>query len=234
MNKKILTIVGAAFCAVLLVAGSIMGTLAYLTSTASVTNTFTVGNVSITLTESPVDANGKKTTGDRVYANNYHLVPGTTYDKDPLITVAANSEASYIFVKVENGLSGVETTEEGKTIVDQLENGGWKLLTEYVSWYNNGKEDKDKIPAPTTNAENVYVYCKSKDAPDPVVAKSNTDVEIQVFNTFSLASSAKFSTLNPDSNGAISATIKVTAYAVQTSGLANPSLAWDTAFGKAN
>ena len=233
MNKKILTIVGAAFCAVLLVAGSIMGTLAYLTSTASVTNTFTVGNVSITLTESPVDANGKKTTGTRVDKNNYHLVPGTTYDKDPLITVAANSEASYIFVKVENGLSGVETTAEGKTIVAQLATLGWKSLDKYVDDYNNGKADKDKITTPT-NAANVYVY-NGISATDYVVAKSNTDVEIQVFNTFSLKGDATLSTLtDTNGDGTIDATIKVTAYAVQATGLANPSLAWNTAFGNPN
>ena len=38
-------------CAVLLVAASVMGTMAYLTSTDKVENTFTVGNVKITLDE---------------------------------------------------------------------------------------------------------------------------------------------------------------------------------------
>ena len=47
-------------CAVLLVVASVMGTMAYLTSTsATVTNTFTVGNVGITLDEAPVNTTAK-------------------------------------------------------------------------------------------------------------------------------------------------------------------------------
>jgi len=58
-----------ALCAVLLVAASVLGTMAYLTSRAEVTNTFTVGSVSITLDEAPVDENGEATTGTRVTEN---------------------------------------------------------------------------------------------------------------------------------------------------------------------
>ena len=47
-----------ALCAVLLVAASVMGTLAYLTSTDTVTNTFTVGNVQIKLDEAKVNEEG--------------------------------------------------------------------------------------------------------------------------------------------------------------------------------
>ena len=81
-----------ALCAVLLVAASVLGTMAYLTSQAEVTNTFTVGSVSITLDEAPVDENGEATTGTRVTENSYKLMPGHKYDKDPTIHVAANSE----------------------------------------------------------------------------------------------------------------------------------------------
>ena len=100
MKKKLLITLSVVACALLLVVGSIAGTIAYLTSTATVTNTFTVGNVTITLNEAPVDANGKATTGDRVTNNNYHIIPDGEYDKDPLITLAANSDSCYLFVKV--------------------------------------------------------------------------------------------------------------------------------------
>lgn len=86
-------------CAVLLVAGSVLGTLAYLTSTDAVKNTFTVGNVKITLDEAKVGTDGKALTGDdaaRVKENNYKLMPGHTYDKDPTVTVKAGSESSYV------------------------------------------------------------------------------------------------------------------------------------------
>ena len=45
-------------CAVLLVAASVLGTMAYLTSTDEVENTFTVGNVKIALDEAKVNADG--------------------------------------------------------------------------------------------------------------------------------------------------------------------------------
>ena len=53
--KKAKKVVALALCAVMLVVGSVAGTMAYLTSNDSVTNTFTVGNVVITLDETNVD-----------------------------------------------------------------------------------------------------------------------------------------------------------------------------------
>lgn len=58
-------------CAVLLVAASVLGTMAYLTSTDTVTNTFTVGKVEIKLDETDVT----NPTGSRVQANSYKLMP---------------------------------------------------------------------------------------------------------------------------------------------------------------
>ena len=103
--KKVIVL---ALCAILLVAASVMGTLAYLTSTATVQNTFTAGNVTITMVESDVDEYGKNPNGT-ANANEYKLVPGHTYTKDPTITVGADSEDCYIFVKIENGLGNAAT-----------------------------------------------------------------------------------------------------------------------------
>lgn len=92
-SKVLITV----FCAVLLVTVSVLGTLAYLTSQDIVVNTFTVGNVNITLDEADVNEDGTVIEGaDRVKENNYHLIPGQTYVKDPTITVKAKSEASYV------------------------------------------------------------------------------------------------------------------------------------------
>ena len=88
-------------CAVLLIAASVLGTMAYLTSTDTVTNTFTVGKVEIKLDEAKVNADGIPVEGaDRVTANSYKLMPGTTYTKDPTVTVKAGSEESYVRMKV--------------------------------------------------------------------------------------------------------------------------------------
>lgn len=83
-------------CAVLLVAASVLGTMAYLTSTAKVENTFTIGKVEIKLDETDVT----NPNGPRVQANSYKLMPGTTYTKDPTVTVKAGSEESYVRMKV--------------------------------------------------------------------------------------------------------------------------------------
>ena len=83
MKKKLTTVLAI----VLVVALSVAGTYAYLTDkTGPVVNTFTVGNVNIDLTE---------TTGD-----SYKMVPSTPIHKDPKVTVKADSEACWLFVKV--------------------------------------------------------------------------------------------------------------------------------------
>jgi len=79
----------------------VFGTLAYLTGTDTVNNTFTVGNVKITLDEAKVNTDGTPVVGaDRVKTNEYHLLPGHTYTKDPTVTVKTGSDASYVRMKV--------------------------------------------------------------------------------------------------------------------------------------
>lgn len=93
-------------CAVLLVAASVLGTMAYLTDSKDVKNTFTVGNVTIKLDEAKVDENGTQVVDKddnpvaRVTENEYKLLPGHTYTKDPTVTVLAPSVESYVRMKV--------------------------------------------------------------------------------------------------------------------------------------
>lgn len=88
-------------CAVLLVAASVLGTMAYLTSTDTVTNTFTVGKVNIKLDEAKVTTDGKPVEpAQRVQQNEYKLMPGLTYTKDPTVTVLNGSDAAYVRMKV--------------------------------------------------------------------------------------------------------------------------------------
>lgn len=88
-------------CAVLLIAASVLGTMAYLTSTAKVENTFTIGKVEIKLDEAKVNANGIPEEGAaRVTGNSYKLMPGNTYTKDPTVTVLNGSDAAYVRMKV--------------------------------------------------------------------------------------------------------------------------------------
>lgn len=123
-------------CAVMLVAASVMGTMAYLTSqTVTVKNTFTVGNVAITLDEARVDAYGvREDDADRVTTNTYKLIPGHTYTKDPTVHVAEGSENCWLFVKVTNGISDIEAAGE-TTIATQMGTNGWTLVNGETNVY---------------------------------------------------------------------------------------------------
>ena len=88
-------------CAVVLVIATVFGTMAYLTSTDEVKNTFTVGSVAIKLDEAKANTDGTLVAGaDRVKANSYKLLPGHTYNKDPMVTVLKGSESSYVKMTV--------------------------------------------------------------------------------------------------------------------------------------
>lgn len=83
-------------CALLLAAGAILGTVAYLQDSASVVNTFTVGNVRLKLDEALVNEKGEPIGGRTEAGNAYHLLPGEAYTKDPTVTVRKGSEQSYV------------------------------------------------------------------------------------------------------------------------------------------
>ena len=95
MKKKTVALLLALVLVFGVVAG---GTLAWLIDkTDPVVNTFTYGNINITLTES---------TG-----NNYKIIPGKDIAKDPKVTVKATSEACWLFVEVK---------EEGTFVADKV------------------------------------------------------------------------------------------------------------------
>lgn len=113
----------AGTCSALLVAGSVAGTMAYLTSSDEVVNTFTVGNVAITLDEAKANTDGSLVEGaDRVQANSYKLLPGHTYAKDPMVTVLDGSEESYVRMKVTLSKSAELDAIFAPTGADMLEN----------------------------------------------------------------------------------------------------------------
>ena len=118
---------------VLVIAMSVSATLAYLTDNATVTNTFTVGDVQIDLDETKVDVYGVKdaTATAPVKTNTYKLIPGHSYLKDPTVHVKTGSEECWLFVKVVNGLGANEitkSTDDHKTIADQMAANGWTLV----------------------------------------------------------------------------------------------------------
>ena len=186
-------------CAVVLVVATVFGTMAYLTSTDKVENTFTVGSVAITLDEKDIT----KTDGSRTTSNAYHLLPGHAYVKDPTVHVDGNSEDSWIFVKVENGIAAFEAASSAdyKTIAEQITANGWMALD---------------------GVAGVYYKAYSK-------AAATTD--LVVFENFQMAEDANevngWSSISADTTK-----VTVTAYAVQKDGFDTAKAAWDATFGK--
>lgn len=188
-----------ALCAVLLVAASVMGTLAYLTSTATVTNTFTVGNVAITMDEKDVDNSTPDAARDT--ANAYKLVPGHKFEKDPIIHVASTSEDCFLFVKVVNEIADIEekgTTDAPATttVAAQMAAKGWKAVE---------------------GQSGVYVY--TNNTANPVAVAGGESVT--VFEKFVIDDDVNNTTLAGYNNK----TITVTAYAVQADGFADKTAA---------
>lgn len=197
-------------CAVLLVAASMLGTMAYLTSTDEVKNTFTVGQVKITLDEAKVDENGKPVEGAaRVKANSYKLLPGHTYNKDPMVTVLNGSEASYVKMTVTfskaNELDAI-FAPNGADLIN-IFNG-----YDSANWIYKGNT-KDAA-ADTRTYE--FWYKEAVSAPTADVALDALFDSITVPSTITNAQLASIKGM----------TITVNAYAIQADGFANADEAW--------
>lgn len=198
-------------CAVLLVAASVLGTMAYLTSQDTVTNTFTVGSVAIKLDEAKANTDGTLVEGaDRVKANSYKLLPGHTYAKDPRVTVLNGSESSYIKMTVTfskaNELDAIfAPTGAGlTTIFNGYDSSNW-------TYKGNTKNAADN----TRTYE--FWYKEAVGAPTADVALDALFDSITVPGTITNEQLATIEGM----------TITVNAYAIQADGFANAEAAWD-------
>lgn len=87
-KNSVLKIVLLSVAACLVACSIIGGSIAWLmTKTDPVVNTFTFGDINITLTE---------TTG-----KEYKMMPGQSLAKDPVLTVKAGSEDCWVFIKID-------------------------------------------------------------------------------------------------------------------------------------
>ena len=136
-TKKLVIAVVALSLALVAFAGT---TLAWLTASSDeVKNTFTYGKVALTLDEAKVDAYGDPVTGaDRVTANQYKLIPGEEYTKDPIVHVTKGSEPCYVYVEVVNGLKDVIVAT---TIEDQMKANDWVNIEGTNIWYYKNAVD---------------------------------------------------------------------------------------------
>lgn len=172
---------------VLVIGCAVGGTVAWLVAkTAPVVNTFTYGDINITLTES---------TGD-----SYKIVPGVNISKDPTVTVKANSEACWLFVKVEEENWPTFTEENGTTKkVSYAIADSWTALTDVPGVYYR------EVPAAAADTD--FAILKNN-----VVTVSNTLTKTEVNTVISIQPKLTF-----------------TAYAVQKAGINTVAEAWAAA-----
>lgn len=175
----------AAVLALVLVLGCALGgTVAWLVAESDpVVNTFTYGDININLEE---------TTG-----SSYKIIPGVDIAKDPKVTVKANSEACWLFVKVEE----VGTFVAGKVTYSVA--NGWTALDGQTGVYY-----REVSAAEAKNGASYYVLAGDRDHPNGVVNVSDTLTKEDI----------KDITTKP--------TLTFKAYAVQKDGIADAATAW--------
>ncbi len=228
MKKILVTVVAA----LLLMTVTVMGTLAYLTSTSEkVVNTFTVGKVKIELDEAKVDEYGnlqkavtttsedgtttttyEKTTSldeaARVLANTYKLMPGHTYAKDPTVTVKEGSEESYIRIQVTvTKIAELDRIFEpdGVALAD--------IFKETSSKWKYQKETRD------TEANSITYEFWYTDK----VAALSSDVKLDaLFKSIAIPGSVT----NTQIDTITDMTITAVAHAIQTDGFTDAAAAW--------
>lgn len=197
-------------CAVLLVAASVLGTMAYLTSSDTVTNTFTVGSVAIKLDEAQANTDGTLVpNAERVKANSYKLLPGHTYSKDPMVTVLSGSEPSYVKMTV---------TFSKANELDAIFAPGGADLTKIFNGYDPANWIcKGNTPDAAANTRTYeFWYKEAVGAPDGDVALDALFDSITVPGSVTKEQLATIEGM----------TITVNAYAIQADGFADAGAAW--------
>lgn len=197
MKKKAIVAVVAL---VLVLCCAMGGTLAWLVdSTTEVKNTFTYGDINISLWEHELNEDGL-TLSTGVFTGKeqtgFKMIPGNKIEKDPTITVMADSEACWLFVKI-----------------DESTNFDGFMTYEIADGWTQG--DGTVIPA------NVYyreVPATEDDAKFAVLKDNKVHVKEGVLKT-------ELEALDDNTKP----TLTFTAYAVQKANVANEATAWTIA-----
>ena len=213
MKKKLLIM---SVAMVLVCAFAVGMTIAYLTSTDEVVNTFTVGNVRIQLDEADVDEYGEQLydseTGSpapRVKANSYKLIPGHEYTKDPTVTVLSGSESSYIKMTV---------TFTKSAALDTIFGTDGANLTSIFKGYNPANWIYKGNTEDTENDTRTYEFWYK----DAVPATTENVALDALFDSITVPR-----TITNDQLATIQGmTITVNAYAIQADGFAIAEAAW--------
>ena len=222
--------------AVLIVGGVVSGTVAWLIAeTEPVVNTFSYGDIDLKLDETktdkdgnPIDENGnpivdqdgdgfpENTPTKTTEGNEYAMIPGEEYLKDPTVTVLAGNEACWLFVKLDE-IDGSITNADG-SVTSTGAFGDYLTYTIGSGWtqlYEDGffNQDEHKV-------EGVYYRFVGEDTDNVEVA-----YPVLMDNKICVKGEVTKEMLNAlDNNGQEDKTkvtyprLSITAYAVQYRG----------------
>ena len=206
MRKVLLTVC----CAALLVCVTIGATVAYLTSTDEVVNTFTVGNVQIKLDEAKANPDGTLVeNAARVDANSYKLLPGHTYNKDPMVTVLKGSESCYVKMTV---------TFTKAPELDTIFAPNGADMTSIFKGYDSNNWIAKGNTEDTENNTRTYEFWY-KEAVDASKADVALDALFDSITVPGTIDNKQLATID-------GMTITVNAYAIQADGFADAEAAW--------
>lgn len=203
--------------AVFLITATVFTTVAYLTSKQEVKNTFTVGNVAITLDEAEIGTDGEPT-GDRTeVGNKYHLLPGQSYVKDPTVTIKANSEDCYVrMVVTVTHYAELNALRDDYDVVDFFEG------IDFKQWIPSGKIMVDAV-----TGDGTIIFYYDGDATvkgsGTYVPKSADDTKLApLFTQFTVPSDFDNAELAVFQN----MDVIIEAQAIQATGFKNSAAAW--------
>ena len=212
MKRILVTLVAA----VLLMAVTVAGTLAWLTSTSKpVNNTFVVGDVKIELDETKVTYDKKKnywmSVEGRTQENEYKILPGVQIDKDPTVHVLANSEDCYVRTIVSVTYSKEADTWFAEKQIDPLT---------WVTWNNSWIKPAAPYKVEETETTVTRLYEVRYNA---IVALNKQDTPLApVFTKITIPEDLS----NTDIALLANFKVDVIAHAIQSDGFANADEAW--------
>lgn len=214
MTKK--RFVAILLCVTLVALAAIGATFAYLTDTKTVNNTFTMGNVKITLDETNVN----DPEGDRVTSNTYNVYPGAVVTKDPIVhNTGKNGAYVRAVVTIEDGMNWLGLYNENvwtapqeaafNAMINNTLGDGWELVD--IAYDMSGPNH------PTSDFVATLKYTKVLEA-----GKDTTAMFSQI--AFPTKLTGNDVTTRIDQNGEFG--INVVAQAIQADGFDN----WEDAF----
>lgn len=123
MKKNYTKLLVIALAVVTLFSAVTIGTLAYLMKkTNSITNTFTMGDITLTLTEDGATGNAK----------TWNVIPGETVTKKATVGVTTKSDDAWVFIKVDT-----ENLENVTADADQY-GAAWSMNEEWTALIGEG------------------------------------------------------------------------------------------------